>query len=69
MQEIILAPLTHEDLGRLIAGALHSELALRRTRRTRSEDPRLVDANIIGIYIGNLEGEIIEANEAFLAIC
>jgi PAS domain S-box-containing protein len=27
---------------------------------------RLVDANIIGIYVWNLEGEIIEANEAFL---
>ena len=27
---------------------------------------RLVDANIIGIFIWNLEGEIIEANEAFL---
>jgi PAS domain S-box-containing protein len=27
---------------------------------------RLVDANIMGIFIWNLEGEIIEANEAFL---
>jgi PAS domain S-box-containing protein len=27
---------------------------------------RLVDANIMGIYIWNLEGEILEANEAFL---
>ncbi|MBV8330451.1 MAG: AAA family ATPase [Verrucomicrobia bacterium] len=27
---------------------------------------RLVDANIIGIHIWNLEGEIVEANEAFL---
>jgi PAS domain S-box-containing protein len=27
---------------------------------------RLVDANIVGIFIWNLEGEIIEANEAFL---
>jgi PAS domain S-box-containing protein len=27
---------------------------------------RLVDANIIGIFIWNLEGKIIEANEAFL---
>ena len=27
---------------------------------------RLVDANIIGIFIGNVEGEIVEANEAFL---
>src|SRR4030095_12697573 len=27
---------------------------------------RLVDANILGIFIWNLEGEILEANEAFL---
>jgi len=27
---------------------------------------RLVDANIVGIFIWNLEGEILEANEAFL---
>ena len=27
---------------------------------------RLVDANIIGIFIWNFEGEIVEANEAFL---
>jgi len=27
---------------------------------------RLIDANIFGIYIGNLEGQIIEANDAFL---
>jgi PAS domain S-box-containing protein len=29
---------------------------------------RLVDANIVGIFIWNLDGEIIEANEAFLRI-
>jgi PAS domain S-box-containing protein len=29
---------------------------------------RLVDANIVGIFIWNLEGEIIEANEAFLRL-
>jgi PAS domain S-box-containing protein len=27
---------------------------------------RLVDANIVGIFVGNLEGEIVESNEAFL---
>jgi PAS domain S-box-containing protein len=27
---------------------------------------RLVDSNIVGIFIWNLQGEIIEANEAFL---
>ena len=29
---------------------------------------RLVDANIVGIFIWNFEGEIIEANEAFLQL-
>ena len=29
---------------------------------------RLVDANIMGVYIWNLEGEILEANEAFLQL-
>jgi PAS domain S-box-containing protein len=29
---------------------------------------RLVDANIIGIFVGDLEGRIIEANDAFLRI-
>ena len=27
---------------------------------------RLVDANTVGIFVGNLDGEIVEANEAFL---
>jgi len=27
---------------------------------------RLVNANIVGIFIGNLDGDIVEANEAFL---
>ena len=29
---------------------------------------RLVDANIIGIFIWNLDGQIVEANDAFLRI-
>src|ERR1700677_4639644 len=29
---------------------------------------RLVDANIIGVYIGDLNGRILEANDAFLRI-
>jgi PAS domain S-box-containing protein len=36
-------------------------------RKTSEEKiRRLVDANILGIFIGNLEGAIIEANDAFL---
>jgi PAS domain S-box-containing protein len=40
---------------------LYRDLGERETRIRR-----LVDANIVGIFIWNLEGEIIEANEAFL---
>jgi PAS domain S-box-containing protein len=40
---------------------LYRELEVRETKIRR-----LFDANIIGIFIWNLEGEIIEANEAFL---
>jgi PAS domain S-box-containing protein len=38
------------------------------TERKTSEDKirRLVDTNILGIFIGNFEGAIIEANDAFL---
>jgi len=38
------------------------------TERRTSEDKirHLVDANILGIFIGNVEGEIVEANQAFL---
>jgi PAS domain S-box-containing protein len=47
-------------------------ISLENTRLYRGLEAReakiqsLVDANIIGIHIWNLEGEIIEANEAFL---
>jgi PAS domain S-box-containing protein len=37
-----------------------------RIRTSQNKIRRLVDANIMGIFIWNLEGEIIEANEAFL---
>jgi PAS domain S-box-containing protein len=40
----------------------HANVARSKERKIRS----LVDANILGICISNLEGEIIEANEAFL---
>src|SRR6202008_1719707 len=35
-------------------------------RSNESKIRRLVDANIMGVFIGNLEGVIVEANEAFL---
>jgi PAS domain S-box-containing protein len=43
--------------------ALHGELTERDAKIRR-----LVDANIIGIFMWNLEGQIIEANDAFLSI-
>jgi PAS domain S-box-containing protein len=42
---------------------LNSELQERQARVRR-----LIDSNIIGIYLWNLDGRIIEANEAFLSI-
>ncbi len=38
------------------------------TERKTTEDKirRLVDASILGIFIANVEGEIVEANQAFL---
>ena len=39
-----------------------------RSRRTRSEDWRLVDANIIGIFIWDVDGRIIEADKLFLRL-
>ena len=33
-------------------------------RKTSEEDPAPGDANILGIFIGNLEGGIIEANDS-----
>jgi PAS domain S-box-containing protein len=40
---------------------LYSDLEKRETKIRR-----LVDANIIGIFLWNVEGQIVEANEAFL---
>src|SRR4029077_8004217 len=38
------------------------------TERKTTEDKirRLVDANILGIFIANVQGEIVEANQAYL---
>ena len=42
---------------------LYRELELREAKFRR-----LVDANVIGIFIGNLEGQIVDANDALLRI-
>src|SRR5215831_18112602 len=56
-----------EDLTFQIAEREKAEMAVRELATgLEAKVRRLVDANIIGICIWNLEGRIIEANEAFL---
>jgi PAS domain S-box-containing protein len=56
-----------DDLKIQIAAREKAETALRELANgLESKIRRLVDANIIGMVIWNLEGAIIEANEAFL---
>jgi PAS domain S-box-containing protein len=60
--EISLSPLETEE-GTLVSGAVR-DITERKTAEEKIR--RLVDANILGIVIWNLEGVIFEANEAFL---
>jgi PAS domain S-box-containing protein len=60
--EISLSPLETEE-GTLVSGAVR-DITERKTAEEKIR--RLVDANILGIIIWNLEGVIVEANEAFL---
>jgi PAS domain S-box-containing protein len=58
-----------DDLKFQIAAREKAEAALRELATgLEAKVRRLVDANIIGICIWNIEGRIIEANEAFLRI-
>src|SRR5215472_16193305 len=58
-----------EDLKEQIAARERAERAARELATgLEAKVRRLVDANIMGIFIWNLEGEIVEANEAFLRI-
>jgi PAS domain S-box-containing protein len=58
-----------EDLRTQVAEREKAEAAvLELTKTLEAKVKRLVDANIIGIVIFNLEGGITEANEAFLQI-
>jgi formate hydrogenlyase transcriptional activator len=50
----------------LIAIAIGNALAYQELREREAKIRRLVEANIIGICIWNVEGDIINANEAFL---
>jgi PAS domain S-box-containing protein len=58
-----------EDLKQQIAARERAERAARELATgLEAKVRRLVDANLMGIFIWNLEGEIVEANEAFLRI-
>jgi PAS domain S-box-containing protein len=58
-----------EDLKFQVAEREKAEAAVRELANgLEAKFRRLVDANIMGIIIWNLEGEIVEANEAFLHI-
>ena len=58
-----------EDLKLQIAAREQAETALRELANgLETKIRRLVDSNIIGIFIWNLDGRIIDANEAYLRI-
>jgi PAS domain S-box-containing protein len=58
-----------EDLKLEIAAREKAETKLRELARgLEGKVRRLVDSNIIGIFIWNLDGRIVDANEAFLRI-
>ncbi|MBB5402569.1 trifunctional serine/threonine-protein kinase/ATP-binding protein/sensor histidine kinase [Paraburkholderia youngii] len=50
------------------AMALENARLYRDLAQREAKIRRLVDANIVGIFVGNLEGQILEANDAFLRI-
>ncbi len=55
-----------EVLASQAAISLENSLLYRQLQRRESEIRRLVDANIVGIMIWDREGQILEANDAFL---
>jgi PAS domain S-box-containing protein len=55
-------------LASAAAISLENSRLYRAVQQRESRIRRLVDAQIIGIFIGNLQGEILEANDAFLKI-
>ncbi|MGB7726826.1 MAG: ATP-binding protein [Candidatus Acidiferrum sp.] len=58
-----------DDLKFQVAECQKAEAAVRELARgLEARNRRLVDANIIGIFIWDLDGKIVEANEAFLHI-
>jgi PAS domain S-box-containing protein len=65
---------THERITVLKVLASQVAISLENTRLYRDLEDRerkirrLVDANIIGIFVADLEGRVIEANDAFLRI-
>jgi PAS domain S-box-containing protein len=59
--ELLEAMITHVD----VTERIRAEQAL---RQSEAKIRRLVDANIIGIFIWDFDGRVLEANEAFLHI-
>src|SRR5258708_32104591 len=62
-----LAVVTHavtNDLGKVEFIGAVTDITERKT--TEDKIRRLVEAGILGIFIANVEGEIVEANQAFL---
>jgi PAS domain S-box-containing protein len=58
-----------DDLKSQVAEREKAEAAMRELANgLEARIRRLVDANIIGIFIWNLDGKIVDANEAFLSI-
>jgi PAS domain S-box-containing protein len=59
---------TNNDITRRKRAEEELHAAYSNLQQRESRIRRLVDAQIIGIFIGNLQGEILEANDAFLKI-
>jgi PAS domain S-box-containing protein len=55
-----------EVLASQAAMALESARLYREIQERESKIRRLVDANVVGVLISNLEGQVLEANDAFL---
>jgi PAS domain S-box-containing protein len=65
----VFTPARIAVLNMLVSAAaisLENSLLYRELQEREAKIRRLVDANIVGVLIANLEGQIVEANDAFL---
>jgi PAS domain S-box-containing protein len=64
------APKDKDELDQVIAAlaamALESSRLYRELQERESKIRRLVDANVVGVLISHLDGQVVEANDAFL---